>query len=229
MRTSFSLLSLLAIAACSSSGGTQTATGVAGEAGLAFSSAVTDFDAEATNVGLATASNTRFDAIPTTGTANFAGFLNVNAGPEADLTAQLELVADFATTEISGNQVGSFFAVTDDGLEEYTGVVDVTFGRTGARGIANNARIDIAGTITNDVNTVAVDGEILGKFIGTPIIGAEGIVNTGDQVANPAFVSGDVSADAAPETIDALNLTLNGEAVTDGSAGFSVLAVPTAE
>lgn len=209
MRSSISLIALLTVAACSSSSSTQSASDVAGVAEvqlpaevIAFNTAVADFEADALAVGLTDAetSNTRFDAIPTAGTADFAGFVNVNAGPTANLSAQIGLTADFATTEITGEQTSPFFAETDGVLEEYEGEIAVTFGRVGARGIPNNARIDIAGTINNDTNTVVVDGEILGKFIATPIVGAVGEATVGDS----------------------LSITLNDEAVVDGSAGFAV-------
>ena len=251
MRTTLSLVALLAAAACSS-GSTTSATDVAGEEAMgqvlsgaaelealvaaaggtnaddaaAFATAVTAFEAEATDLNFAEINNSRFDAIPApsedaaapAGSADFSGFVNVNAGPTANLAAQIALEADFQSQRITGEQTSAFFGAGADGLEAYDGEIAITNGRVGAMGVANNARIDIAGTLTNGTNTVVVDADIIGKFLGTPVAGARGIVTDETQIVVP-------SDDAdAPVTAPALSLQLNGEDVVGGSAGFLVTA-----
>jgi hypothetical protein len=166
----------------------------------AFTAALAAFEAETRAINFEDINNSRFTAIPETASADFAGFVRVNAGPTANLAAQIELTADFETGKITGEQTSAFFGATSTGFEAYEGEVDVTYGRVGARGIPNNARIDIAGTIKNDLNSVVVDGEILGKFRGTPIVGMAGSATVGD----------------------ALSLTLNGTSVSGGTASFVV-------
>jgi hypothetical protein len=167
----------------------------------AFAANLATFETDASAVNFATINNSRFVAIPTTGSADYAGFLRVNAGPTANLAAQVDLTANFATGVISGEQTSPFFGATTSGLDEYEGDVDITYGRVGAKGVANNARVDFAGTIQNDVNTIVVDAEIVGKFRGTPIEGIAGSATVGDD----------------------LSLTLNGTSVTGGTAAFAVI------
>lgn len=236
MRTSASLLALLAVAACSSS--SSTGSGVAAVAApvavdnvpalralidadgstttetTSFAAALAAFETSADDAGLADISNARFDAMPTRGTAEYTGFVQVDAGPTADLAAELELTADFAENgKITGDVTSPFFGVGPNNLlVAYEDDVEVVFGATRARGIGNGARVDIEGSITDGTDTIVVDAIIEGSFIGTPIVGARGIVNPGDTFGN-----GD-------NAVNALTLTLNEEAVTDGSVGFVVLA-----
>ena len=234
MRTSVSFLALLAIAACSSSNstGAGVASDVAGtvdnvpalralieadasgsDATTDFAAALADFETSATEVGLADIRNSRFDALPTTGTADYAGFVQVDAGPTANVTAELGLTADFAENgQITGDITSPFFGAGPDGLVEFQDDVEVVFGATRARGVGNGARVDIAGTISNETDTIAVDAIIEGRFIGTPIVGAKGTVNVGD-----AFGTG-------ANAVNALDLTLNDITVPDGSVSFTVLA-----
>ena len=244
MRMSASLIALLSVAACSSSSTDRTVTEVAGDEGgvvingetldaeglrelveaggtedpasVAFAASLSDFEIEATTLDILSINNTAFEGFPVVGSADYAGFVRINAGPTANLGAEIDLAANFETGDITGEQTSAFFGTGPDGLEEYEGEVEIFNGRVGARGIANNARIDIEGTISNDVNTVVVDAAIVGKFIGTPIVGLRGEVNAGDQIVSVPSTDPEVPS----ETRDALTLTLNGEAVTDGSAGF---------
>lgn len=236
MRTSISLLALLAVSACAAASSTTSsdvaddvasveeeainATGLAalldvtnsGENAAAFATALTAFEEEAMELELDIINNSRFDALPVVGSSDYAGFVRVNAGPTADLGAQIDLTANFAENgQIAGDITSPFFAATEDGLVEYEDDVAVVFGATRSRGQGNTARVDLEGTISNETNTVVVDAIIEGRFIGTPIVGARGEVNVGDQ-----FGSGD-------NAVDALSLTLNGEAVGAGSVGFVVL------
>lgn len=232
MRTTVSVLALLTFAACSSSSSTGSgvasdvdtavenapvlrafidADGSASEAATDFAAALAAFDEEATELGLGDINNSRFTALPETGTAEYTGFLNVNAGPTANLGAELSLTADFAPNgRITGETTSPFFGIGADGLEEYEDDIVIDFGVPRARGIGNGARVDVAGTISNDTNTVVVDAIIEGKFIGTPIVGARGTVNAGDTFGN---------GDSA---VNALDLTLNAGNVTDGSVSFIV-------
>jgi len=152
--------------------------------------------------------------VPTTGEADFAGFLQVDAGPTANLSAELELTADFGENgRITGDITSPFFAAGPNGLVEFEDDVEIVFGIPRARGIGNGARIDVEGTINNEAETIVVDVDAIieGKFIGTPIVGATGTVNPGDTFG------------LGSNAVNALDLTLNDVNVVDGSVGFLVL------
>lgn len=251
MRIGLSILALLAVAACSSNsstgGGTagvdESAPGN-GDSGLTFESvaaaAATASDADAvafaqvvdvfqTDVGdvngrsLDDYSFTAFTSVPTSGTASYSGLINVNAGAAANLSAGLDLDADFGAGTLTADQTTDFYANAGGTLQAYDGELTFSNGAVGlrgtdddgndilgARGVANAARLDIAGTLTGGGNTVVVDGEIFGKLVGTPVVG----ISANTTVAEAA-------ARSNPDR--AMNITLNGTAVTDGSAGFVVI------
>lgn len=237
MRRSLSILAMLAVAACSgggtSGGGTAGAgDGAAnGDSGLtfsdiagasaaaadteatAFAAALDAFEADVLDVDgrpLDDYNFTAFVSVPTAGAATYTGFMNVNAGPTADLSAGLTLGVNFANDSITADQTTDFFADSNGTLVAYDGTLAFSNGKIGARGVDNSARLDIAGTLTGDGNTVVVDGEIFGKLVGTPIVG----ISANTTVAEAAARS---NADRA------MNISLNGTAVTDGSAGFVVI------
>ena len=237
MRTSLSILALLAVAACSgggsSGGGTAgvggtpangdsdlTFTGIASAAAtasdadaVAFASALDTFQADVADIDgrpLDDFNFTMFTEVPTTGTASYSGFINEHADATANLSAGLDLDVNFATTDVTADQTSDFFADDDGTLVAYDGALSFENGKVGARGVDNSARLDIAGTLIGDSNTVVVDGEIFGKLVGTPIVG----ISANTTVAEAA-------AQTNPDR--AMNITLNGDAVTDGSAGFVVI------
>ncbi|MEL6640786.1 MAG: hypothetical protein AAFP98_05670 [Pseudomonadota bacterium] len=235
MRTFLSILAILAVAACSgggsSGGGTAGIGSTNGDSDLVFdaiasaSAAAADTDA----VNFATALDTfqddvadvdgrplddynftKFTDVPSTGTASYSGFINVNAGPSADLTAGLDVDVNFVSEALTADQTTDFFANSNGDLVAYNGELTFTNGKIQARGVDNSARLDIAGTLTGAGNSVVVDGEIFGKLVGTPIVG----ISANTTVAEAA-------ATGNPER--AMNITLNGNAVSDGSAGFVVI------
>lgn len=235
MRTSLSVIALITLAACS--GGPSSGDGTAGvgdnrggDSGLvfdgiaaasagadtasqAFAARVDAFQADVASVDdrpLADYSFTAFTGIPDTGSATYSGLINVNAGPSADLTAGLDIVANFGNSRLTATQTSGFFANDGGTLVPYAGTLSYSNGTIGARGTPNNARLDIAGTLSGDGNTVTVDGEILGKLVGTPVVG----ISANTTVADAAALSN-------PDR--AMSITLNGSAVTDGSAGFVVI------
>ena len=239
MRITFSIIALLAAAACSGSGSTgggtagegqqgniangdsdltftalATATAPTGDANaIAFAAEVDSLVADVADVAgkpLDDYNFTAFVSVPTTGTASYSGLINVNAGPTANLSAGLTLDADFAAKSLTADQTTDFYANTGGTLEAYAGELAFSNGIIGARGVDNAARLDIAGTLTGASNTVIVDGEIFGKLVGTPIVGISANTTVAEAAARAA-------ADRA------MNITLNGTAVTDGSAGFVVI------
>lgn len=237
MRTSLSILAMLAVAACSgggaSGGGTAgsgssntngdsglTFTDIAGASATAsdadavsFAAALDSFEADVQDVDgrpLDDYNFTAFVSVPNTGTATYSGFLNVNAGATANLSAGLEMGVNFATEEIIADQTTDFYANSNGTLVGYDGALAFSNGKINARGVENSARLDIAGTLTGDGNTVVVDGEIFGRLVGTPIVG----ISANTTVAEAAALSN-------PDR--AMNISLNGTAVSDGSAGFVVI------
>lgn len=239
MRISLSIIALLAAAACSSSGSTGGGTAGEGEQGTvangdsgltftaldagvapagnaaatAFAAQVDSFVEDVADVNgrpLDDYNFTAFVSVPTTGTATYSGLINVNAGATANLTAGLSLDADFVTKKLTADQTTDFYANTGGTLEAYAGELAFSNGVIGARGVDNAARLDIAGTLTGATNTVVVDGEIFGKLVGTPVVG----ISANTTVAEAAAFS---NAERA------MNITLNGSAVTNGSAGFVVI------
>lgn len=225
MRRVIPFIALLAIAACSSSSNDTSDGGVAGGGGTgggggggntdpiieldpnatpaeAFDVNTRNFNRAVRIEGLDDSNNSRFTAIPSRSSAEFAGFIGIDAGRTANVSAQYDLTANFGTGNITGEQTSAFFGTNAAGdLEEYDGKVEIFYGRVGARGIDNNARIDIRGELENGTNTIGVDGEILGKFRGTPIIGMTGTARAGRD----------------------MSIMLNDRAVTNGSASFEAL------
>lgn len=238
MRTSFSILAVLAVAACSgggsSGGGTAGAGGsttngdsdlvftdIAGASANAadadattFAATLDTFEADVASVDgrpLDDYNFTKFSDVPTTGTASYSGLINVNAGASANLSAGLEIDVDFATDALAAEQTSDFYANNSGTLVGYDGALTFANGKIQARGVDNSARLDIAGTLTGGGNTVIVDGEIFGKLVGTPIVG----ISANTTVAEAAALGVEERE---------MNITLNGDAVTDGSAGFVVIA-----
>lgn len=239
MRISLSILALLAAAACSSSSSTGGGTAGEGDGGtlangdsgltfadlaaatatagnvdaIAFAAAVDNLVADVADVDgrpLDDYNFTAFVSVPDTGTATYSGLINVNAGPTANLSAGLSLDADFAAASLTAEQTTAFYGINAGTLEAYTGDLAFSNGVIGARGVENAARLDIAGTLTGGANVVTVDGEIFGRLVGTPIVGIS--ANTTVEEA---------AARTNPDR--ALDITLNGTAVTEGSAGFVVV------
>ncbi len=237
MRTSRSILVLLAVAACSgggSSGGGTAGTGDAvtnGDSGLTFdqlaSASADPANADAVSFAASLAAFqddvqdingrpledynfTAFVEVPQSGAASYSGFINVNAGASANLSAGLDIDVDFATEDLTADQTSDFHANKNGNLVAYSGVLSFENGKINARGVPNSARLDITGTLTGDGNVVIVNGEIFGKLVGTPIVG----ISANTSVAEAAATSN-------PERT--MNITLNGDAVTDGAAGFVVI------
>lgn len=235
MRSLVSVLALFVAAACSggssSDGGTAGAGGSApGDSGLrfdaiaaatpgtdmasqGFAATVDAFQADVAAVDdrpLADYNFTAFSGIPSSSSASYSGLINVNAGATANLAAGLDIVANFGNETLTATQTSAFYANSGGTLVPYAGTLAYSNGTIGARGTPNNVRLDIAGSLTGAGNTVVVDGEILGKLVGTPIVG----ISANTSVAEAAALSN-------PDR--AMSITLNGTAVPDGSAGFVVI------
>ena len=237
MRAVHTSFVLLVMAACS--GGGSTGGGTAGTGGgvapngdsdlvfndiasasaggdpvaTTFAAALDAFQADVADVDgrpLDDYNFTAFTGVPTSGTASYSGFINVNAGSAADLTAGLDITANFGTAALQAQQTSAFYANSGGTLASYAGDLTFSNGKIGARGTPNGARLDIAGTLTGSGNTVVVDGEILGALVGTPVVG----ISANTTVAEAAALEN-------PER--AMSITLNGSPVTEGSAGFVVI------
>lgn len=256
MRTSLSIIAVLALTACSN--GSSSSDGVAaggdannanGDFGLTFTdfAAVTDPAPTEDSAAFLTASGalntavadidgrtlesfnfTRFDAVPTTGSASYSGMMNVNAGEDANVAAGLGLDVNFATNAVAAEQTTQFYANSDGNLVAYEGELTLG-GFLRARNPAenNNVRLDVEGTLIGDGNTIVVDGEVLGKTVGTPIVGISANTTVADAIENATNRNEDGDV-VSINTERLLDITLNGETVTDGSVGFVVVADPVA-
>lgn len=231
-------ISILTLAACSnggsSSGGGTAGAGEVGANGdsdlvfediasaaasgsdadaVAFASTLATFQADVQDVDgrpLDDYNFTAFVEVPETGSASYSGLINVNAGAAANLSAGLDIDVNFATEVLTAEQTSDFYANSGGALVGYDGTLTFTNGKINARGVDNSARLDIAGTLTGDGNTVAVDGEIFGKLVGTPVVGLS---------ANTTVAEAAAHNNAERE----MTITLNGDTVTNGSAGFVVI------
>jgi len=193
MRISLSILAVLAMSACSNGSSSSSGIATAGDSGLSFAGFTNLNEVVATEDGAAfiaasealnTAASdidgrtlesfnfTRFDTVPTAGTASYSGMMNVNAGEDANLAAGLGLDVNFATNVIDAEQTTQFYANDDGTLIAYDGELALEgLLRERENSPANRVTLDVDGTLIGDGNTIVVNGEVLGKLVGTPVVG----------------------------------------------------------
>lgn len=151
-----------------------------------------DLIADMENANLEALSNSRFDAIPATGSATFSGGLGVTVWDSdfIDFTA-------LGIVDINANFSDKTLAVENDGfivyrsgiivgLSEATGSIDLTSGVIGARR-PNSVDFVISGEVVSDEATIAIDGNLNGSFKGSPEL--KGIF--ADQGSGLALINGE--------------------------------------
>ena len=119
------------------------------------------------------------NAIPTSGTAEFEGFVKVDitgATVPVDLTGVASITADFAASTLTGSATG-FQGLEGGAVSDYSGTIEFVDGRIGRSAVPlageqpNDVRLGYRGTLDGNGRAVALDGEALGKLKGSPIQG----------------------------------------------------------
>jgi hypothetical protein len=141
------------------------------------------FEAMQTRLSPPNVFNTAFlapdNAIPTSGTATFSGFANVNiaqTGAPLVLTGPATVQIDFGTQNLTGSATG-FSGVEGSTIAAYAGTVTFLNGRIGRDQSPptpqqpNDIRLDYSGVLTGDGNIVGLAGNASGKLKGSPIRG----------------------------------------------------------
>lgn len=184
MRTSVALLSTLILASCGSTSGSDS---------ISFDRV---FAANAVYDRVDETPNSRFDAVPTSGTVQFTGFadfqINDSAQDPADRIGVLgdaEIVADFGAGTVVGrvdNLIGAtadFTDLSDFELFAVGGEIAIGGGSSqigaGAPGSTttldpNQFTADYEGSITLPDQTLRVSGDLDGRFVGTRVLAGEG-------------------------------------------------------
>ena len=134
-------------------------------------------------------SNSRFDAIPATGTASYRGGLaiTVDSGSYTALGVA-DITANFTakTLDAETSSFGIFRSGDIATLEAATGAIDLTNGLIGARR-PNSVDFDIAGEVVSPTASISIDGTLEGSFKGSPQI--KGIASDGG--AGQVFLDGE--------------------------------------
>jgi hypothetical protein len=119
------------------------------------------------------------NAIPTSGTAEFRGFMKVDiagATVPIDLTGTAVLTADFGASTLTGSAT-DFEGLEGAVVSAYSGTVDFVDGRIGRSAVPlageqpNDVRLGYQGSLDGAGKLVTLDGEALGKLKGSPIQG----------------------------------------------------------
>jgi hypothetical protein len=129
------------------------------------------------------------NAIPTSGTAEFRGFMKVDvAGTDPiDLTGTARITADFG----AGTLVGSaqdFEGLEGNRVSDYAGTVTFVDGRVGRSPVPqageqpNDVRLGYQGSLNGAGNLVTLDGAAFGKLKGSPIQGLVAASAPGETV-----------------------------------------------
>jgi len=132
-----------------------------------------DLIAEIAQSDLIYTSNSRFDAIPQSGTAHFEGGLAVIVEDQssADYTAFgfVDVTANFSdkTLDVENDGFVTRRDTDNDTIQTATGSIDLTNGIIGAQQ-ANSVEFDIAGEVVSDQATISIDGNLFGAFKGSP-------------------------------------------------------------
>jgi hypothetical protein len=141
------------------------------------------FEAMETRLSPPNVFNTAFlpgvNAIPTSGSATFTGFANVEVtqtGAPLVLTGPATVAIDFGTGNLTGSATG-FSGVEGTSIAAYSGTVNFVNGRIGVdqsaptTQVPNDVRLGYTGVLTGDGNTVGLAGTASGKLKGSPIRG----------------------------------------------------------
>lgn len=109
-------------------------------------------------------------AIPTSGTADFAGHVSirVEAATPLVLFGDVGITVTFETEQVTG-QMDAFFGTDSSGqVVDYAGAVSIDDGMVGATA-ANDLTLAYGGALTAAGEVLIFDGTATGRFLGTPI------------------------------------------------------------
>ena len=169
----------------------------------------------AMNTSLTAMSNSKFTAMPSTGTATYNGYTKVVVNTPTtpiELLGLAAMNANFATQTIGGNLTsfaGNYQDTTTTPVTvkspqvSYAGSISVTNGCIGTtNGCAatrpNQFVADFAGTLTGQGNTLGLNGGLTGDFKGTPIKGIQATATSGTATLNGNPATGALFIVATP-------------------------------
>ena len=130
------------------------------------------------------------NAIPTSGTAEFSGFMKVDvtgASVPIDLTGTARITADFGASTLTGSAT-DFEGLEGNVVSAYSGTIDFVDGRIGRSAVPlageqpNDVRLGYQGSLDGDDKLVTLDGEAFGKLKGSPIQGLVAASAPGETV-----------------------------------------------
>ena len=130
------------------------------------------------------------NAIPTSGTAEFRGFMKVDvtgASVPIDLTGTARITADFGASTLTGSAT-DFEGLEGNVVSAYSGTIDFVDGRIGRSAVPlageqpNDVRLGYQGSLDGDDKLVTLDGEAFGKLKGSPIQGLVAASAPGETV-----------------------------------------------
>ncbi len=216
-----SVFALHGLSACSGGGGATPAITASGDPAAYYSSTqAAQVAMERTVFGNAATGapgypNSAFKAIPTSGTATYKGFAQVDFYPTGEQIPTRTVLGNgtIAANFASNTMTGSYSNFTGTALDPagnqlagpaayYAGTLNVANGCIGnAAGCANVTRPNqfsgaLSGTLTGEGNTINIDHDFLGNFRGSPIVAVEalGVTNlttiNGTQVDSALYIIG---------------------------------------
>ena len=157
-----------------------------------LTASIIDFNTRSDAIGIATLDITPIERVQAAGSAEFAGFLTVNAGIFDRFVSELELDLDFDADTIEATH-GQFYRDDDfGGVTEYDGELRLIRGTIGESNI-NDLDIDVRGTLRNGDSRLRVSANLSGGFLGdnsealiirTPLFGGEDFTITLDGEEN---------------------------------------------
>ena len=109
-------------------------------------------------------------AMPTSGSADFTGFVSIRVESATPMTlfGGAGISVGFDTQEVTG-RMDSFFGTNSTGsVVDYSGAIAIDGGSVGATA-GNSLTLDYAGALTTTGETLVFDGTATGSFLGTPI------------------------------------------------------------
>ena len=130
------------------------------------------------------------NAIPSSGTAEFRGFMKVDvtgASVPIDLTGTARITADFGASTLTGSAT-DFEGLEGNVVSAYSGTIDFVDGRIGRSAVPlageqpNDVRLGYQGSLDGDDKLVTLDGEAFGKLKGSPIQGLVAASAPGETV-----------------------------------------------